>query len=379
MMRWMTGIVVLVGASLLSATVAQAQPAVASGATSALNLLWEQVDAQPGDFGLACVPLDDPAATYLYNAYSPFPLASVTKILIFIAYAERLEAGRISLDERVETSRLDLYNLPRTDRGAHDRFMSIYPEGTTSISLWDLAATGMIQYSSNAASDYLLDRLYPTDWDAIYAELGLSETSHPNSLTMIPLLMNNHETGKATLDEVDDLSAEQGERYLDLYIGNGQWRQDEIAYRSQSGRGTGSQFPEWDVQSAILEQQTATGSVADWVKVMEAIYADDLDGPLSYSVKAMTRAALRWHESDFINQYYVEYGSKLGFYSGGTLALVAYGRPIGGSPVISVTFFRNIPRQTYNQMVREDSVGDLAHWLNFNDCAGLGAMIDSMT
>jgi len=377
MMTWMRGIVALVSFGLLSATAVQAQPAVATGTTAALDILWEQVDFQPGDFGIACVPLDNPAGAYLYNAYTPFPLASVTKILIFIAYAERLEAGRISLDERVETSRLALYNLPRTDRGAHDRFMSIYPAGTTSISLWDLAATGMIQYSSNAASDYLLDRLTPTDWDALYARLGLTETSYPNSLTMIPLLMNNHETGKATLDDVAALSTEQGERYLDLYVGNGQWRQAEIAYRSE--RSNGNQFPDWEVQTAILEQKTATGTVADWIKVMEAIYDDDLDGPLSYSVKAMIRAALRWSENDFINENYVEYGSKLGFYSGGTLTLVAYGRPIGGSPVISVAFFRDIPRRAYNQMVREDSIGDLAHWLNFNDCNGLAAMIDSIT
>ncbi|MBE0690713.1 MAG: serine hydrolase [Anaerolineae bacterium] len=375
-MRWLRGIVVVIGVGLMSTTVGQAQPLVSTGATAALALLWEQADVQPDDFGIACVPLDNPAGAYLYNAYSPFPLASVTKILIFIAYAERLEAGRISLDERVDTSRLALYNLPRTDRGAHDRFMSIYPQGTTSISLWDLAATGMIQYSSNAASDYLLDRLYPTDWDALYTSLALTDTRYPNSLTMIPLLMNNHETGKATLDDLEDLTAAEGERYLDLYVQNGLWRQAEIDYRS--GRGSGSQFPEWDVQAAILEQHTATGTVADWVKVMEAIYNQDEDGPLSYSVKAMMRAALRWHENDFINENYAEYGSKLGFYSGGVLALVAYGRPIGGSPVISVAFFRNVPRRTYNQMVREDSIGDLAHWMNFNACAGLAETIDSI-
>lgn len=366
---------VLIVVGLVSTTCTYAQPVANLGTSSALALLWEQADAQPADFGIACLPLDQPENLFLYNAYVPFPLASVSKILIFIEYTQRLESGRISLDEQVNTSRLDLYNLPRTDRGAHDRFMAIYPDGTTTISLWDLAATGMMQYSSNAASDYLLDRMSPVDWAALYDQLGLTDTTYPHSLTMIPLLMNNHETGKATLDGVADLTTAQGERYLDLYVQNGEWRQAEIAYRS----GRGSQFPDWDVQAAILAQQTATGTVADWLKVMEAIYGPDEDSALSYAVKAMTRAALRWHENDDINNTYAEYGSKLGFYSGGTLALVAYGYPFGGSPVISVAFFRDIPRRTYNQMLREDSVGDLAHWLNFNDCTGLAETIQAIS
>jgi beta-lactamase class A len=340
-------------------------------------LLWRQVMAQPKDFSVACMPLRSTGQTVIFGT-DVFPLASVSKLLVFIEYAIRVDAGDIPLDEMVRVDDLERYNLPRTDRGAHDRFLQTYPEGTTVLPLWDVATEGMIQYSSNAAADYLLDRLAPVDWSALYATLQLYDTSEPNSLTMIPLLMNNHEAGRATEEDVDGMSTEQGEAYLDQYVNNAVWRQEEIAYRSQRvqfDRGSSS-WPPWDVQGQILQQHTATGSVNDFRNVMTAIYSND--SPLSLNVQYMTRTALRWNDDSFINATYTEYGSKLGFYSGGVLALVAYGQPIAADPVISVIFLRNIPQDAYRTLLAEDSIGHFAHWLNFTACGHLDELLNAL-
>lgn len=338
-----------------------------------LVLLWDQVERQPSDFSVGCVPLNAPANAVFYDAGVPFPLASLTKLLIFIEFARRVDSGAISAFESVQVTTLERYNLPRTDRGAHDRYMSIYPPNVRVVSLWELASIGMIQYSSNAASDYLLDRLAPIDWRSLYRSLGMNNTDFPHSLTMIPLLMNNHLTGEIEMGDLDSLSIEQGEAYLDAYIEDAAWRQAEIEHRS----GRGSQFPDWEVQSAFLEQITANGTVADFLRVMTVIYGDSPN--LTDGVKDLVRLALRWQENSFINETYNEYGSKLGFYSGGTLTLVAYGYPVDGEPVISAVFMRNIPRQMYNLMVWNDAVGDLAHWMNFNACNGLREAINLFT
>lgn len=342
---------------------------------SQISTFWAQSMAQPENFAVACMPLNRLSQTVLYNG-SRFPLASVSKLLIFIEYANRLDAGTIPLDVMVNIAALELYNLPRTDRGAHDRFLAAYPPGTTSITLWDLAVDGMMQYSSNAASDYLLDYMTPIDWPALFLKLGIYDSSPPNSLTMIPLLMNNHVDGRATLNTLENLSASLGESYLDLYVSDGQWRQAEIAYRSDAQGNNGRSWrnwPDWNVQSAILQQYTATGNVNDYRNIMNAIYSSP--SPLSQNVQYIVRTALRWNNNDFINANYLEYGSKLGFYSGGTLTMVAYGQPINGTPVISVIFLRNIPQDTYRELLREDSIGDFAHWLNMNGCSGLSSLI----
>ncbi len=330
-----------------------------------LSLLWGQVAAQPEDFSVVCMPLENRAGTVLINADEPFPLASVSKLAIFVEYARRVEAGQIPIDEMVNVSLMNRYDVDRTDRGAHERFLERYPVGTQFISLYDVAADGMIQYSSNAASDYVLDRIGLTDWNGLFASLYMTDTTRPHALNVIPLMMSNHETGQPDIDEVPGLSLLAGETMFRRYLTEDQWRADEFDYRSRWGR----RFPDWDVQTAILEQHTAHGTTYDWLNMMLAIYGPA--GSLSDYVKTLTRNALRWDENAAINVSYAEYGSKLGYYSGGTIALVAYGDPFGGSPVISAAFFRDVPRRTYYDMLREDSIGRLAHWMNFTSCSGL--------
>lgn len=343
-----------------------------SYAQTPLDLLWQQVAAQPEDFAVACMPLDRPGQTVFYNAGTRMPLASVSKLLIFIEYARRVDVGQIALDEAVSVNALEQYNLPRTDRGAHDRFLENYPADILTLPLWDVAVEGMMQYSSNAASDYLLDRLSPVDWTGLYQTLFVLDTDAPHSLTMIPLLMNNHITRMAGLDDLSGLSVELGESYLDAYVTDSTWRTAEINYRSGGGR----RFPAWEVQAAVLRDYTALGNVNDFLNVLQSVYGESQ--ALSENVKYMVRTALRWEGNDYIAENYVEYGSKLGFYSGGVLTLVAYGQPFNGERVISATFFQNIPRDHYNQMLREDSIGDFAHWMNFNGCAGLREQIERM-
>ncbi len=162
-----------------------------------------------------------------------------------------------------------------------------------------------------------------------------------------------------------------GEALFDRYVQDTAWHQAEISYRS--ARRT---FPAWEVQAAILDQLTVTGTVYDFLHVLIAVY--DSGGPLSEGTKAMVRAALQWHNSAYIDARYTEYGSKLGFYSGGVLALIAYGQPLDGKPVVSATFIRHIPRQVYNDLRGWDSIGELAHWMNADECAGLYEVIRAL-
>ena len=39
--------------------------------------------------------------------------------------------------------------------------------------------------------------------------------------------------------------------------------------------------------------------------------------------------------------------------------------------MVSVTFLRNLPRGLYREMRELDSIGELAHWMNYNACEGL--------
>jgi D-alanyl-D-alanine carboxypeptidase len=334
-----------------------------------LDLIWEQITSQPQDVAIACMPLNDRSRTVLYNPSELFPLASVTKVLIYIEYARRLELGLIPLDETVSVEVLNRYNLPRTDRGAHDDFMADYRAGRNAMPLLEIASIGMMRYSSNAAADYLLERMAPIDWATLYTTLNVTRSSPPYPFLSIPLLMNNHQTGEASLDTVPTLSVDLGLSLTSAYLNNPSWREEEISYRSQFRTA----FPAWEVQSAVLQQHTATGTVYDYLTLMATIYGTS--GTLPANVRTRVRDALRWRNYSNIDATYSEYGSKLGTYSGGTLTLVAYGQPYNSGAVVSVVFLRNIPRDTFRTLTREDQIGDMAHWMNLNTCAGITARL----
>ncbi len=337
-----------------------------------LSLLWEQVQRQPDDFAIGCIPLSNPSRAVVYNIDRQFPLASVGKLLIFIEYANRLDDGSITIDEMVSVDDLNRYDLTGTDGGAHQRFMATYPEGTTRISLWDVARVGMMQYSSNAASDYVLQRIEPVDWERVYRSVNVFNTETPHPLTMIALMMSNHEIGRLTLPQAQSRAETlfaDGEAYFQQFLNDPQWHAAELEFRDQRRRG----FPDWNVQSYVLNEYTMTGTVRDFLNVQAAIYGPN--GLLPENVKQLARSSMRWTENAAINNTYLEYGSKLGFYSGGVLTLVAYGQPRNNNPVISVTFLRNIPRETYFAMQDEDTIGNLAHWMNLHACEGLREML----
>ncbi|MEM6280667.1 MAG: serine hydrolase, partial [Chloroflexota bacterium] len=206
-----------------------------------LELLWSQARRQPEDFAVACVPLYNPIESVIYNGDEPFPLASVGKLVTYVEYARQVDAGRISLGEVVSTPVLDLYALPRTDGGAHQRYMASFEEEVRSLSLWEVASEGMMGYSSNAASDYLLARLESVNWNAFYTDLNMHQTTPPHPLNMVPVMMSNHETGRLELDDVQSPTLQaDGEAFFLRYIQDEQWRADEIEYRNQRRRG----FPE---------------------------------------------------------------------------------------------------------------------------------------
>lgn len=338
-----------------------------------LTNVWAQVRAQPDDFAVACRSLTNPQSAVYHNADERFPLASVGKVVLFIEYARRLDAGEITWGEMVSVGDLNAYDLPGTNGGAHDEWLRTYPAGTREITLWDVAAEGAIQFSSNAAADYLRDYLYPTDWSTLYDRLGVTDTDAPMPLASIALAMSNHDTGRLDFEGVltaENLRAD-GMAAFERYLTDPTWRADEIDYRNGRRRG----FPDWPVQGYVLQNHTMTGTVRDWVNVMTAVYGEG--GPLTPGTKDAVRTALRFRRFDTITNTYIEYGSKLGFYSGGTLALVAYGQPRMGQPIVSAAFFRDIPRDVYQDMRDNDRLGDLVHWMNINSCAGLYDQINT--
>jgi D-alanyl-D-alanine carboxypeptidase len=90
------------------------------------------------------------------------PLASTVKIIIAIEFAKQAAHNVFSLDEKIPLSELNKYYLPNTDGNAHPNWIEYEKQQgniiNDSVKLIDVAR-GMIMFSSNANSEYLMDML----------------------------------------------------------------------------------------------------------------------------------------------------------------------------------------------------------------------------
>lgn len=108
------------------------------------------------------------------NINSLMPLASTLKIVIAIEYAEQSASGLIDADEMISLSELSKYFVPFTDGNAHSTWIqSVRPKiQNEQISIREIAK-GMIKYSSNANTDWLLEKLGIENVNARIYALGL--------------------------------------------------------------------------------------------------------------------------------------------------------------------------------------------------------------
>ncbi len=96
------------------------------------------------------------------NESKPMPLASTVKIMVAVEFAKQAGSSIIDEDSKVALSELDKYYLPNTDGDAHPEWLA-YEKAQNhiaqdSIKLIDVAR-GMIMFSSNANTEYLMDLL----------------------------------------------------------------------------------------------------------------------------------------------------------------------------------------------------------------------------
>ncbi|MFU0791096.1 MAG: serine hydrolase [Virgibacillus proomii] len=130
------------------------------------------------------------------NADELLPLASTVKIIVAIEYARQAAEGKIDPNQLVLLEELDTFYIPNTDGGAHEAWINGLDNGklTTSVPLSEVAK-GMIAYSSNANTDYLIRVLGLMEINNLLKSLEIDhEPLYPIvSALFIPLQLMNEE------------------------------------------------------------------------------------------------------------------------------------------------------------------------------------------
>ena len=301
------------------------------------------------------------------NGDVPMPLASVVKIVHLVAYAEAVAAGELSPTATVTVTDLDRYYLPTLDLRAHsDALTGLEDEGLLfgepPALLLDGVARMMIEYSSNAATDYLHMLLGQETIEETAVSLGLGTHTAPCPFLGQFLAMGNHT--RATADDQTavaqyiadpDRYAQDVMQLTAAFSEDEAFRQEAIAWRRQTRR------PNGQTQRLFSETLNAQASADDYAVLMARLALNGLgSGESSY----IARRHLEWPMRFEDNQ---ELFTNLGYKGGslpGILTTAYYAYPQDGSgPLVVAFFLRDLERDTYRAWRQNQAHDEFARWL----------------
>ena len=330
----------------------------------------QQYIAQAGaTVGIACYPLDNPLGGVFAHADDLFPLASTIKIMILGVYAQGVATGEYDPEERVSLADLDAYYLPGTDGDAHPDFLkAVSADDNGTISLSDVVY-GMIRFSSNAAADYLHERMSDADFESLYRLLGVEHTDIPVSLLGLFLAQDNHETGIASTELSREEMRASTVTWEQKYVSDAKWRFAERAYHRQNTRrylALGKSIVE--TQGTFFEKYDDRGTPNDFAKVMAVIQRGDTLAPVA---SAIMHAALSWPmQFDDNRADFFSLGTKGGSLPG-ILTAAYFAQPKQNSPIVLAIFYRNLPSDRYVDWLHNFNQQQFEWYLLGHNCASL--------
>lgn len=302
----------------------------------------------PEDVAIMCQQGDSHVS---HNAEERFPLASAFKLFVLAEFGRQFDAGLIDPDETMALDDVNAYWLPGSDAMAHDQFLAYLGSDRQQVTLRELAM-GMIRFSSNAATDSLMERLGYEGYPTLYDMLEIENSDRPTRLMIGDfLVIDNHETGSADLAALDsEMVNAESTRLADLYVSDADWHAAELHYRQEQLKRYEQAMSEEDTTllKMVYEAQGAfgtrfgfMGTASDVLRVMQAVYEGNL---FSHEAQSFMQDTLNWlfDVNPANRDVYKALGNKGGSWAG-IFTGVWYVQPDGGTPTLLAVLYRNLP------------------------------------
>ncbi|MGB1253525.1 MAG: serine hydrolase, partial [Candidatus Promineifilaceae bacterium] len=316
--------------------------------------------ANPNSVSLTVYRLGYEGIGFYHNADQPMPLASVSKLIELVAYANAVEAETVDPLQTVEVDDLNRYYLPRSDLGAHNA--SLRELDSTTLTLNDVAWM-MIRHSANSASDYLHDKLGQAVIEQTAVELGFTKHSAPCPWIGRFLTMGNPTRTSSNIAAIEQLTTSP-DRYANEVV----WLSDQYTtdaqFRQTAQRYWANRQAPLNAQRAFIEQLETRGTTREYAHLMAQLVTQQAGN-------AATRELLNWPLEQFTSnsERYASIGYKNGTFPG-VLTTVYYAEPYwADTPIVLALFFNDIPNRTYQGWRRSFPHDDMAHWLMSNPSA----------
>ncbi|MDZ5471472.1 serine hydrolase [Bacillus sp. 31A1R] len=154
-------------------------------------------------------------------------LASTVKIMVAMEYAYQVSEGKVDSNEMIQLNNLEKYYFSKLDGGAHEAWIKYSNDKglikNDAVSLREVAR-GMIAFSSNANTEFLMRRLGIDNIEDRMKEAGVKDHSplfYIESATLIPYEIKlqeykNSDMKNAKTKIIDRLSSMKEEEWISL-------------------------------------------------------------------------------------------------------------------------------------------------------------------
>ncbi|NID08600.1 serine hydrolase [Fibrella aestuarina] len=275
------------------------------------------------------------------------PLASAVKTIIAIEFAQQAAAGKIDPNERIPLTDVDLYYLPNTDGGAHPAWkqrlaqQNLISNGT--VPLLDVAK-GMIMFSSNANTEYLLDRLGPKAVNANLKTLKLP--NHDQIYPIVAALM------LYSAAPADSAKAAKAVRSLsaNAYAARCQAIHEQLKNDRSGAYKQGFIFPDMNLQKSWSDRLPGS-TVREYASVMQKIISRTY---FPTAVQTVLDSIMEW---PFVaNPGNKDVYKHLGMKGGSTAFVLTnafYAETTKGNRVAAAVFFNNLTAAEFSLLSKE--------------------------
>ncbi|MEK4628595.1 MAG: serine hydrolase [Solibacillus sp.] len=241
------------------------------------------------------------------------PLASTVKILIAVEYAMQIDAKQLSKDTPISIDLLNRFYYENTDGGAHQYWLSAMKEDgklkNNTVALHEVVK-GMITYSSNANTDFLIDWIGQEAINHRAVVLGLTqhEEIYPivGSLYIPVQLQQSTKGKKELLQSLKEMPIEEYRALAATY--SQQMKTDKIQLDKKAFDLS------LDVQK-IWSDRLIGASANDYGKLLAIISNEELPSMASETLRDIMEWPMQLFEEN--HQQFVHLGAK-----GGSTAFV---------------------------------------------------------
>lgn len=218
-----------------------------------------------------------------YQVEQARPLASVVKIVIAVEYAHQVAEGKINEEEKISLLELDKFYLEGTDGDAHPSWLRDMETAgfieDESVSLHQVAK-GMITYSSNANTEYLMGLLGLENINERVQSLGLK--NHESIYPLSSALLISEYTDNNSPEELYEMSDQEYQRaaldiHKELKLGNNSLKEEasNLSLKLQK----------------VWSNRMTRATASDYQKLMFDINQGDV---FSADIQAVIRSLMEW-------------------------------------------------------------------------------------